>query len=280
MPPENLDTAISACCRSENADIRHLALSHALRKDLIEEAVNRLALPGGSRGVDMGCGIGLPALTAAQLRPDLDITGVDISSEYIETAKALAVGTDVHFIQGDILAPALPDRSCDWILSIDCLNYAPGLGADALAQVRPLLKKGGKIALMAWTSQQLLPGYPLIEAKLNTTRQAIAPFTPGMDPERHFSRTAALLEGIGFSRIRSQVLVRNIAGPLAPELALGLEDLIRMRWPKADAVPEHLLSAQELSAFQRITDPASQACILTAPHYQGYFTYTLFTAMN
>ena len=63
--------------------VRSLARSHVLRESLLETVFRYLDLPEGSRGLDFGCGCGLPACVLALSRPDLHIQGVDISVEFL-----------------------------------------------------------------------------------------------------------------------------------------------------------------------------------------------------
>jgi hypothetical protein len=39
------------------------------------------------------------------------------------------------------------------------------------------------VAILFWSSQQLLPGYPLLEARLNASRAARFPYTDNTKPD-------------------------------------------------------------------------------------------------
>jgi release factor glutamine methyltransferase len=56
--------------------------------------------------VDVGTGSGAVALALKQERPDLDVTGTDVSPGALEVARANAarLGLDVAFVVGDLLA--------------------------------------------------------------------------------------------------------------------------------------------------------------------------------
>jgi release factor glutamine methyltransferase len=71
---------------------------------LVEAAVE--VLPQGARVVDVGTGSGAIALALEDERPDLEVTGTDVSEDALEVARANAVrlGLDVAFARADLLA--------------------------------------------------------------------------------------------------------------------------------------------------------------------------------
>ncbi|GAG13035.1 unnamed protein product, partial [marine sediment metagenome] len=70
--------------------IRQLKESNPLREPTLREAIRALHLPPGSRGLDVGCGIGLPALLLAEaVGPAGHVTGLDISAEFLLHGKEI-----------------------------------------------------------------------------------------------------------------------------------------------------------------------------------------------
>lgn len=259
--------------------VRSLARSHPLREPLLCEVIPALALPGESSGLDIGCGIGLPALIIAGLTGSgVRITGVDLSEACIDAAQRLAHQTGLsgrlRFETGNASALAFDDDRFDWAVSVDCVNYAPVEPLPQLKEMKRVIKKGGKIALLGWTSQQLLPGYPELEAKLNATSEGIAPFQEGTKPENHFLRTPTLLEALFLKNTKAHTFIGNVCAPLTPDIYEALKDLLTMRWAQSPSG----LSATELALYKDLTHPDSPAFILDTPGYHGFFTCTLFTA--
>jgi ubiquinone/menaquinone biosynthesis C-methylase UbiE len=54
-----------------------------------------------------------------------------------------------------------------------------------LKEIARTVKPGGMTYILNWSSQMLLPGYPVLEARLNATSSGIISFEPKMKPELH-----------------------------------------------------------------------------------------------
>jgi len=61
-----------------------LYLSNFLRDPIIHKAIETLSLVPGSRGLDVGCGIGSQSLKLAEVvAPDGHVSGLDLSTDMI-----------------------------------------------------------------------------------------------------------------------------------------------------------------------------------------------------
>ncbi len=114
-----------------------------------------LTLPAGSRVLDVGTGSGAVALALKQERPDLDVTGVDISTGALSVARmnASRLRLQVALVRSDLLAGVedgfaavlanLPYVAAAAALPPDVAQYEPAgalfSGFDGLDHVRRLI---------------------------------------------------------------------------------------------------------------------------------------------
>jgi release factor glutamine methyltransferase len=118
-----------------------------------------LDLPRGARICDVGTGSGAIALALKAERPDLDVVATDTSGEALEVARAnaAALGLDVAFFEGDLLA-GVPGRLDAVVsnppyvedgaqLAPEIVGFEPALalraGPDGLDVIRLLLPAAG-----------------------------------------------------------------------------------------------------------------------------------------
>jgi release factor glutamine methyltransferase len=83
---------------------RRVLIPRPETETLVEAAVE--ILPQGARVVDVGTGSGAIALALEDERPDLEVTGTDVSEDALEVARANAdrLGLGVAFARADLLA--------------------------------------------------------------------------------------------------------------------------------------------------------------------------------
>jgi demethylmenaquinone methyltransferase/2-methoxy-6-polyprenyl-1,4-benzoquinol methylase len=160
----------------------------------------------------------------------------------------------------------------DWVWSADCVGFIPGDPVEMVAELVRVVKPGGKVALLLWSSQQLLPGYPFLEARLNGTRAGAAPATAGWPPERHPLRALGWLSKAGLRAPSARTFVTDIHAPLAEDRKVALASLLEMRWGN----PESELSAEEGRLYRWLTDRDGPDSIVDGEDYFGFFTYSLF----
>ena len=123
--------------------------SYITRSEL-ERFVRELRLEPGQRLVDVGCGrggAGLWVAAASKAR----LTGIDIAETALVAARqrASAMGADAEFRRGEFEATGLPDAFADGVMSVDALLFTPSK-ADALAELRRILKPGGRLVFTTW----------------------------------------------------------------------------------------------------------------------------------
>ena len=255
-----------------------LDLSFYLREQTLREAIRSLSQLTGSRGLDVGCGIGnITVLLAEAVVPNGHVTGVDISPEMValakKSAKEAGLADQMTFRQGDMRSLPFDDDNFDWAWSVDCVGYAPMDPLPLIDELMRVVKPGGRIAILAWSSQQLLPGYPQLEARLNATSAGIAPFCEGKNPREHFLRASGWFHQLGLVNIQARTFIGDVQAPLNENMRQALLSLIRMRWPGVQ--PE--LTPDDWQAYQRLNKPESPDFVLDQPDYYAFFTYSMFS---
>ena len=163
-----------------------------------EVFANRLALPPGTRVLDVACGTGNSALPLA--RNGCIVTGVDIATNLLAQARerAAAENLQVTFDEGDAEQLPYPDASFDAVVTMFGAMFAPRpeLVASELARV---LKPGGRLAMANWNpasfSGQMFkvgsrhvpppPGLPppVLWGDETTVRERLAPYFTGIKTE-------------------------------------------------------------------------------------------------
>ena len=123
---------------------------------IIEKTAERVILPKGGKGLDVGCGSGALAIACAKNNPEAEIVGMDRwGKEYASFSKnlceknAAAEGVgNVTFTQGDALALPFDDQTFDAVFSNYCYHNIPSKDRQSiLKETFRVLKKGGTFAI-------------------------------------------------------------------------------------------------------------------------------------
>lgn len=107
-------------------------------------------LPAGARVVDVGCGSGFDALTAARRAgPDGAVVGVDMTRDMIRKARSSADESglsNVTFVQGYAESLPVEDGWADVVISNGVFNLCPDK-SEALREWNRVLRPGGRLQI-------------------------------------------------------------------------------------------------------------------------------------
>jgi ubiquinone/menaquinone biosynthesis C-methylase UbiE len=121
-------------------------------------------MPQG-RAVDLGCGPGHLVIKLAQMAPQLQVTGLDLSDEMLAEAEVEArrsgLGDRISFRKGDAVQIPFPDASLDLAVSTLSLHHwsDPVAVLDELARV---LRPGGAFLILDLRRDLAAPFYLLL----------------------------------------------------------------------------------------------------------------------
>ena len=103
----------------------------------------------GARVLDVACGTGVVAVTAA--RRGARVTGLDLTPELLERARenAAIAGVEIDWHEGDAEQLPFEDRTFDFVLSQFGHMFAPRPEV-VISEMLRVLKPGGTIAFSTW----------------------------------------------------------------------------------------------------------------------------------
>jgi tocopherol O-methyltransferase len=122
---------------------------------LVRELVIFADVPFGASVLDVGCGIGGPALHLAGVH-GCTVKGVTLSADQAkranEKAREAGLGDRAVFEQQDAMSNTFPDESFDVVWAVEVLMHIPDR-AGFFAEMFRLLKPGGRLAIATWSQK-------------------------------------------------------------------------------------------------------------------------------
>ena len=263
---------------SEKEYAKQLLKTGRLLEGAIRQAIRALQLEQGSVGLDAGCGIGTHTIQLGEaVGPGGKVTGLDISPGFLDLARKTAHQNGMlgklNFQQGDMLDLPFEDNTFDWVWCKDSLW--PGLGKDPVAGLKEfarVVRPGGIIAVLYWSSQMLLPGYPELEARLMVAFTETTPYLKDVPPDRHFLRALGWMQSVGLQDIGVRSFAADAYAPLAPEIRDAIDTCFQMFFGNL----EPHVSQEDWALFQRLCNSESGDYLLNRPDYYCFLNYSMF----
>jgi SAM-dependent methyltransferase len=241
-----------------------------------------LELPANSRGLDVGCGVGLYTLWLAEaVGPDGRVTGIEPTAERVEEARALVGGRlgpgRLELQQGNGTALDMPADSLDWLWCGDVLHHIVETGA-ALSEFRRVVRPGGRIVIKESQvlSAMFLPGYPDLErliqlAEIERTREEGG----GRSFLERRQTTLASLREAGLEDLDARTYLIERRAPLGPADRDYIQKTVFDRnWGER---LRPLLGPEQWSQRLRLCDPESPRNLLQSADYHCLYPITVFT---
>jgi ubiquinone/menaquinone biosynthesis C-methylase UbiE len=128
----------------------------ALTTPVAGHLVRFASIDPGDKVLDVGCGTGVVAITAA--RRGGKVCGLDLTPALLEHARQnerIAECGPIEWIEGDAENLPYPDRSFDVVVSQFGHMFAPRADV-AIAEMRRVLKPGGRIAFATWPPEHFV----------------------------------------------------------------------------------------------------------------------------
>jgi len=169
---------------------KHFAPLEALTTPPAAQLVKFANVRAGQNVLDVGCGTGVVAITAARI--GARVRGLDLTPELLERAgeNARIANVAIDFRQGDVEALPFDDAAFDVVLSQFGHMFAPR-PAVAIAEMLRVLKPGGTIAFATW------PPELLIGSSFRLVASYMPPAPPGVSPAPQWGDVAIVRERLG-----------------------------------------------------------------------------------
>ena len=218
----------------------------------------------GQRVLDVACGTGVVAVTAA-LHAGAKVTGADLTPELLEVARenARIGGLEIDFHEADVEKLPFGDAEFDIVLSQFGHMFAPR-PAVAIAEMLRVLKPGGTIAFATWPPE-LFTG-----CMFALVSRHVPPPPAGVSPPPQWGDPDVVRERLG-DRVRDLVFDRDIM--VAPALSPAHHRAIT---EKSAGPLRALVAALEksdparLAEVRREYDALASQCFADNAMRQGY----------
>jgi SAM-dependent methyltransferase len=128
----------------------------ALMRPYTRELLGRARLQYGERVLDVACGTGVVARTAAErVACAGKVSALDVNATMLAVARQVAQFLDppIEFVEGDVTKMPFPDAAFDVVACQFALMFFPD-PAGALEEMRRVVASQGRLVLSVWRSAQ------------------------------------------------------------------------------------------------------------------------------
>ena len=187
----------------------HFAPLEVLTTATAAQLVRHAGVRAGQRVLDVGCGTGVVAVTAA--RRGAHATGLDLTPQLLERARenGRIAGVTIDWLEGDVESLSFDDAAFDVVLSQFGHIFAPQPEV-ALAEMLRVLKPGGTLAFSTWPPELYVGRtFALVTRYLPPPPGVSSPALWG-DPNIVTERLGGRVKDVFFARARMEVPVLSL----------------------------------------------------------------------
>jgi ubiquinone/menaquinone biosynthesis C-methylase UbiE len=215
-----------------------------------------LALPGGLRWVDVGCGTGAFTQLVLDKCQPREVRALDPSADQIAYARTTPAAKKVNFQVGDAQALPYGDGEFDAAAMALVITFIPD-PAKAIAEMKRVVRSGGMVATYVWDFMRGGSTLQPLREAIEANGVAVAP-TPGHENSRCEALDrifkAASLEDVATRLIEIDVTYPDFEAYWASQTALAntiVQYLHKMSAAEVESVKAYLRK-------QLPTDPAGR----------------------
>ena len=172
--------------------------------------VKYAGVAAGQRVLDVACGTGVVAITAA--RAGARVSGLDLTPELLERARENGelAGVQIDWHQGDVEQLPFDDAAFDIVVSQYGHMFAPRPGV-AISEMLRVLKPGGTIAFSTWPTELYVGrAFALVARYVSPPPVDVAPPPLWGDSNVVRERLGKAVKNIVFDRDRMLVPVLSV----------------------------------------------------------------------
>jgi ubiquinone/menaquinone biosynthesis C-methylase UbiE len=143
--------------KAEQAEEYEARFVPALFRQWVEPVLQAAAVGPGDRMLDVACGTGIVARTAAErVGPVGTVTGLDLNPAMLTVARRIA--PEIDWRQGDAAALPFGDDAFDVATCQSAIFFFPD-PTGALSEMRRVTRPGGRVVVQAFSSLSVQPAY-------------------------------------------------------------------------------------------------------------------------
>jgi demethylmenaquinone methyltransferase/2-methoxy-6-polyprenyl-1,4-benzoquinol methylase len=265
--PDNPQLSLERMNRFQEPEARHI--------------IADLALPPASRGLDVGCGVGLYGLWLAEAVGSAGcVIGIEPEAARVEAARFLVGGQleagRLEFREGDGAAIPLPDRSVDWLWCGDVLHHIVET-ERALREFLRVVRPGGRIIIKESQvlSALFLPGHPELERRIQLAEiRRTLDEGGGRSFQERRQTTVASLRAVGLPEVSMRHYLLERRAPLGPADHDYIQHTVFTRnWGER---VRDLLTPDEWDKRSALCEAGSRDNILRTPDYFCVYPISVF----